>query len=137
MKTTKAPHPRTEGDARRAVKTGGLPHSRPIPLIGEPVGGAVDLIDFPALSAKGLAVLAKDIDSILGPGYRLQYDSWHRRDSNPSLVAGRCGCYAQHQASRAKWYVHPMPTISPLLSAGLNEEAASSGDFSEAYEAQK
>jgi hypothetical protein len=36
-----------------------------------------------------------------------------------------------------KWYVHPMPTVSPLLSAGLNDEAASSQDFSEAYEVEK
>jgi hypothetical protein len=36
-----------------------------------------------------------------------------------------------------KWYVHPMPAVSPLLSAGLNDEAASSQDFSEAYEVQK
>jgi hypothetical protein len=37
----------------------------------------------------------------------------------------------------AKWYVHPMPDASPLLSAGLNEEAASERDFSEAYDIQK
>ena len=36
-----------------------------------------------------------------------------------------------------KWYVHPMPDASPLLSAGLNEEAASEHDFSDAYEIEK
>ena len=36
-----------------------------------------------------------------------------------------------------RWYVHPMPSASPLLSAGLNDEAASKQDFSEAYELQK
>ncbi|MEQ1752014.1 MAG: hypothetical protein ABL974_21515, partial [Prosthecobacter sp.] len=36
-----------------------------------------------------------------------------------------------------KWYVHPMPDVSPLLSAGLNDEAASEQDFSDAYEIQK
>ena len=36
-----------------------------------------------------------------------------------------------------KWYVHPAPDVSPLLSDGLNEESASKQDFSDAYEIQK
>ncbi len=32
-----------------------------------------------------------------------------------------------------EWYVHPDPGVSPLLSAGLNEEGPSRRDFSEAY----
>jgi hypothetical protein len=36
-----------------------------------------------------------------------------------------------------KWFVHPLPSVSPLLSAGLNDEAASQQDFSEAYEIEK
>jgi hypothetical protein len=36
-----------------------------------------------------------------------------------------------------KWYVHPMPGVSPLLSTGLNDESASKQDFSETYEVQK
>ena len=36
-----------------------------------------------------------------------------------------------------KWYAHPIPDVSPLLSEGLNEEAASSQDFSDAYDVQK
>ncbi|MCD6049830.1 MAG: hypothetical protein K0Q55_1233 [Verrucomicrobia bacterium] len=32
------------------------------------------------------------------------------------------------------WYVHPAPQVSPLLSAGLNDEPASQTDFSAAYE---
>ena len=36
-----------------------------------------------------------------------------------------------------RWYVHPTPDVSPLLSAGLNEEDASKEDFSDAYEIQK
>lgn len=39
--------------------------------------------------------------------------------------------------SNGKWYVHPMPSVSPLLSAGLDEETPSKQDFSEAYEIQK
>ena len=31
----------------------------------------------------------------------------------------------------SKWYVHPIPSVSPLLSAGLNEETPSKEDFSE------
>jgi hypothetical protein len=37
----------------------------------------------------------------------------------------------------SKWYVHPMPDVSPLLSAGLNDETASEQDFTDAYEVQK
>jgi len=33
-----------------------------------------------------------------------------------------------------KWYVHPCPGISPLLSAGLNEETDSEIDFTEHYQ---
>jgi hypothetical protein len=33
-----------------------------------------------------------------------------------------------------KWYVHPAPEISPLLSYGLNEEPPSTIDFSEAHQ---
>jgi hypothetical protein len=33
-----------------------------------------------------------------------------------------------------KWYVHPDPSASPLLSDGLNEENASIVDFTDAYE---
>jgi hypothetical protein len=36
-----------------------------------------------------------------------------------------------------KWYVHPTPSVSPLLSTGLNDEAPSKQDFSEVYEIQK
>jgi hypothetical protein len=36
-----------------------------------------------------------------------------------------------------KWYTHPAPSVSPLLSMGLNEESASTQDFSEAYNIQK
>lgn len=36
-----------------------------------------------------------------------------------------------------KWYVHPAPKVSPLLSEGLNDESDSTDDFSEAYEIQK
>jgi hypothetical protein len=36
-----------------------------------------------------------------------------------------------------KWYVHPAPTIHALLSMGLNDEAASTRDFSGAYEVEK
>jgi hypothetical protein len=36
-----------------------------------------------------------------------------------------------------KWYVHPVPKVSPLLCAGLNSEPPSKQDFSEAYEIQK
>lgn len=36
-----------------------------------------------------------------------------------------------------KWYAHPVPSVSPLLSAGLNEEPKSTRDFSDAYRVQK
>jgi hypothetical protein len=36
-----------------------------------------------------------------------------------------------------KWYVHPAPNISPLLSVGLQNEASSEQDFSDAYDIQK
>jgi len=36
-----------------------------------------------------------------------------------------------------KWYVHPDPDVSPLLSMGLNKESPSQQDFSEAYDIQK
>jgi hypothetical protein len=32
-----------------------------------------------------------------------------------------------------RWYVHPVPSISPLLSMGLNEERPSTEDFSDRY----
>jgi hypothetical protein len=36
-----------------------------------------------------------------------------------------------------KWYVHPQPTSTPRLSAGLNEESDSKIDFSRVYDLQK
>ena len=36
-----------------------------------------------------------------------------------------------------KWYVHPCPTISPLLSAGLNQEKDSKEDFKDKYKIEK
>jgi hypothetical protein len=39
--------------------------------------------------------------------------------------------------SDGKWYVHPLPNVSPLLSAGLNDEVPSKQDFSEVYDIQK
>ena len=36
-----------------------------------------------------------------------------------------------------KWYVHPAPDVSPLLSTGLNYEAASERDFADAYDISK
>lgn len=36
-----------------------------------------------------------------------------------------------------KWYVHPAPSVSPLLSQGLNNESPSTTDFSEAYAIKK
>ena len=36
-----------------------------------------------------------------------------------------------------RWYVHPAPDISPLLSTGLNQEKASVQDFANVYEIQK
>ena len=39
--------------------------------------------------------------------------------------------------SDGKWYVHPLPAVSPLLSDGLNDEEASKQDFSQVYRVQK
>jgi len=36
-----------------------------------------------------------------------------------------------------KWYAHPLPGSSPLLSAGLNEESESTTDFGKVYRVQK
>jgi len=36
-----------------------------------------------------------------------------------------------------KWYAHPLPGSSPLLSAGLNEESESRTDFGQAYKVLK
>jgi hypothetical protein len=36
-----------------------------------------------------------------------------------------------------RWYAHPMPDASPLLSAGLNDETPSEQDFSEVYDIRK
>ena len=36
-----------------------------------------------------------------------------------------------------KWYDDPLPSASPLLSVGLNDESASTQDFSEAYDVQR
>lgn len=36
-----------------------------------------------------------------------------------------------------KWYAHPLPSVSPLLSEGLNQEAGSSADFSDVYRIDK
>jgi len=33
-----------------------------------------------------------------------------------------------------KWYVHPAPLISPLLSEGLNDEAISTLDLTDLYQ---
>jgi hypothetical protein len=39
--------------------------------------------------------------------------------------------------SDGKWYVHPNPSASPLLSYGLDEEKASVLDFTDAYELER
>jgi hypothetical protein len=39
--------------------------------------------------------------------------------------------------SDGKWYVHPDPSASPLLSYGLDDEKASVLDFSDAYELER
>lgn len=39
--------------------------------------------------------------------------------------------------SNGKWYAHPAPGVSPLLSTGLNDEPKSKRDFSEAYTIRK
>jgi hypothetical protein len=36
-----------------------------------------------------------------------------------------------------KWYVHPVPSVSPLLSDGLDEEKESVLDLTEAYDVEK
>lgn len=36
-----------------------------------------------------------------------------------------------------KWYAHPAPNVSPLLSHGLNSESPSTKDFSEEYAVKK
>jgi hypothetical protein len=36
-----------------------------------------------------------------------------------------------------KWYVHPMPDVSPLLSYGLYEESASLQAFTDVYEVER
>jgi len=36
-----------------------------------------------------------------------------------------------------KWYVHPAPSVSPLLSEGLNEEKASVLDLTDVYELEQ
>jgi len=41
------------------------------------------------------------------------------------------------QTADGKWYVHPLPVSAPLLSDGLNQEAASTEDFTEAYTIKK
>lgn len=38
------------------------------------------------------------------------------------------------QDASGKWFVHPLPMSSPLLSAGLNDESPSTKDISEAYD---
>ena len=37
------------------------------------------------------------------------------------------------QQANGKWYVHPLPEASPLLSDGLNDETASKTTIAEAY----
>ena len=37
------------------------------------------------------------------------------------------------KTKQGEWIVHPRPDLSPLLSMGLNQEAASKEDFSEVY----
>ena len=39
--------------------------------------------------------------------------------------------------SDKKWYVHPLPSSSPLLSAGLNEEPASVKSFKDVYKIKR
>jgi hypothetical protein len=41
------------------------------------------------------------------------------------------------QEADGKWYVDPLPSASPLLSEGLNDEAASTQDFTEVYTIKK
>ena len=39
--------------------------------------------------------------------------------------------------SNGRWYAHPAPALAPSLSTGLNDEAKSKRDFSEAYTVKK
>jgi hypothetical protein len=39
--------------------------------------------------------------------------------------------------SNGRWYAHPAPALAPSLSTGLNDEAKSKRDFSEAYAVRK
>lgn len=41
------------------------------------------------------------------------------------------------QDEDGKWYVHPCPSCDPLLSFGLNEETASTQDFTAVYDIEK
>ena len=41
------------------------------------------------------------------------------------------------QDKAGNWYAHPLPSSSPLLSAGLNEESDSKTDFREVYRVEK
>lgn len=41
------------------------------------------------------------------------------------------------KSAMGRWYVHPAPLLYTLLSMGLNEEADSTVDFSEAYDVEK
>lgn len=41
------------------------------------------------------------------------------------------------QDKDGKWYVHPAPSVSPLLSEGLNQESASVQDFTDVYEIER
>jgi hypothetical protein len=41
------------------------------------------------------------------------------------------------QDADGKWYVYPLPSASPLLSEGLNDESASTQDFTEVYTIKK
>jgi hypothetical protein len=39
--------------------------------------------------------------------------------------------------AKGKWYAHPLPGSSPLLSMGLNDESDSKTDFAEVYRVEK
>jgi len=41
------------------------------------------------------------------------------------------------QDRNGKWYVHPIPTVSPLLSVGLNSESASTMEIGSVYNLKK
>ena len=64
-------------------------------------------------------VMFVDVEAILQNG---------RRSLNRMLVI---------KNKDGKWYAHPAPETESLLSAGLNDEATSTQDFSDAYEIQK